>query len=112
MTGRYLTSQGQGWRFQYRRPARYLRRSFAALSKLVDVVRARQPEAPNTAGVLLGEEALKLGRGEERVAAAHVHPAAGQGRAGEHRPDCDFLEHLAGRRVQGDELAAAHGGEV
>ena len=49
---------------------------------------------------------------EQRVAAADVHPAARQRRAGEHRAEVDLLQHLARARVEGDELAAADGGEV
>src|SRR5205823_5042405 len=72
----------------------------------------RQAEAADAAGLLLGKEGFERVVAEKGVAGANVDPAARQGRPGPHWPKSDLFEYLSAGRVQGDELAAADGGEV
>src|SRR5262245_16670538 len=89
-----------------------IRSLLLAAAEPIDLVLAGEAERADAAGVLLGEEALEVGGGPERVAPADVDPAARQGRAGEHRTEVDLPQHLPRARVEGDELAAADGREV
>ena len=78
----------------------------------VDLVLARQAEGVQDAGVLLREEGLVVGRGEQRVARADVDAAARDRGARPDRAEVDLLEHRAGGGVEGDQLAAGDGREV